>query len=648
MYAIYVDDALLFSTGLEDGAHVILSPKVSLDINAAGSLTFTMPPGHVLYDAIHKLKSIITVVQDGEIIFRGRVMDDTKDFYNQKNFYCEGDRSFLLDSLCAPYTYKGTIKGLLQKLISAHNEQVDAEKRFTIGNVTVVSSSETLEVENTAYWDTLKEIDDKLLGAYGGYLKTRMVGNTCYVDWLKQAGETNTQTIEFSVNLLDLKDKVDASDVFTILIPLGASKISDSGEYSDPVNITSVNNGIKYIQDDDAVKRYGKIWRTRTWPNEENPAKLLEKGQEHLKTGVAVQTLTLNAVDMHFIDSNAEAIRIGDYVRIVSDPHGLDITPICSKLEIELENPENSTYTFGEPPKTLTENYIKAEESLNELTGGGGGGGGKSVQEELKDYIRWADIRADEDEALIELLTGEASLLGERLSKAEITLDGVNAQIVLMASKEEVDDLGKRVSAAEIEIDGANAEINLKASQETVDELTSRVSSAEIAIDGANAAIDLKASQETVDTLTGRVSTAEATLTVQAGQISSKVSKDGVISEINQSAESVVIKASKINLSGYVTASQLEAEIASIKITDSSYITTAGLSTQSMDANYVDTNTLAVGGTQAKWKEIKVVTDTSLTKSYTTVPGGNGADYVVIGGVTLSEDKETIYYLGHS
>ena len=43
-----------------------------------------------------------------------------------------------------------------------------------------------------------------------------------------------------------------------------------------------------------------------------------------------------------------------------------------------------------------------------------------------------------------------------------------------------------------------------------------------------------------------------------ADGISSKVSKDGVISAINQSAESVDISASKINLSGYVTASSLE------------------------------------------------------------------------------------------
>lgn len=470
MYTIHVDGQLLFSAAMMDEEHIVLDPKLSLDVNSAGSLTFVLPPGHVLYNSIHKLKSIITVEQDGKIIFRGRVMDDTKDFYNQKDVYCEGDRSFLLDSQCAPYTYSGTVLELFQKLIADHNSQVDADKQFTIGRVTAVSEDETTEVENVAYWETIKDIDEKLLGAYGGYLMTRTENGTTYLDWLAKSGDTSSQVIEFSVNLLDLKDKVDAADVFTILIPLGASSIGDDGEYTEPVNISSVNDGLNYIQNDAAVAQYGKIWRTKTWNYEEDPEKLLEKGREYLKTGAATHTLTINAIDMHFINGNAQAIQKGAYVRILSEPHGLDITINNTKQEIELQNPEEATYTFGEPPRTLTENVVKKKEEIEGLTGNvGGGGGGKSVKEELKDYIRWADIRASADEAMIELLTGESSKQGERLSKAEITLDGVNAQIVLKADVETVNEQGRRISAAEIEIDGLNGEITLKANKVYVD-----------------------------------------------------------------------------------------------------------------------------------------------------------------------------------
>lgn len=92
-----------------------------------------------------------------------------------------------------------------------------------------------------------------------------------------------------------------------------------------------------------------------------------------------------------------------------------------------------------------------------------------------------------------------------------------------------------------------------------------RLNTAEANIDAANAEILLRAKTTTVDALTKRVSNAEASIAVNADAITSKVSKDGVISSINQTAESVTIQAGKINLSGYVTASTLSANIASVK-----------------------------------------------------------------------------------
>lgn len=59
------------------------------------------------------------------------------------------------------------------------------------------------------------------------------------------------------------------------------------------------------------------------------------------------------------------------------------------------------------------------------------------------------------------------------------------------------------------------------------------------------------ATKTTVDDLSGRVTTAEASISVHSTQIALKVEKDGIISAINQSAESVTIDASKINLNGY-------------------------------------------------------------------------------------------------
>ena len=553
MYVIKHNGKTLYSPAMMDMSRRVLAPKVSLDINANGSCTFVLPKVNPASGEIRRRKSIVTVEQDGKEIFRGRVMDDENDKYNQKSVYCEGVRGYLNDSQAAPYSYNGTPRGLLEKLIAEHNEQVEEDKRFTIGEVTVDRAGEALECENTAYRETFREIDEKLIGAYGGYLRVRKEGGVLYLDWVKEYGRANPQKIRFAVNLLDLKDKNDSADMFTILRPLGASNLGDDGAYSPPLTIASVNGGLDYIIDDEAVAQYGRIWKSQTWAHIEDPAVLLEKGREFLKIGAELRTITLQAIDMHFLDGNIDSIQVGDKVHILSQPHGIDIEKVCCKIEIDIANPENTTYTFGEPHRALTDNFVKAEEEIDSMTGYKGGGGGRaSVPEEVKDILRWARISVDELNAHINLNAGEINNLTGRMSQAEIDIDGINAQILLKASREEVDALGTRLSQAEIEIDGANAEIILKASKTEVDNLGQRVSAAEIEIDGANSEIILKADKTYVDS---QITTVK---TLIAEEI------EAVYTDVNYSiAESISTKALTVNgnvwASGTLTAVNMSA-----------------------------------------------------------------------------------------
>lgn len=564
MYTIHADGMLFFSTAEEGGEYAVINPKLTLDVNGTDSLSFDLPPGNVMHGQIKRLKSIVTVEQDGEIIFRGRVMDEEKDFYNQITVYCEGERSFLLDSLKKPYSYSGSIQEFFADLIDNHNAQVDEEKQFAVGNITAVGADETMEAEETAYTDTASVIENRLLGAYGGYIRTRHEADAVYIDWLAAPGDDAAQAIEFSVNLLDIKNKTDAAEVFTCLIPLGKSEIED-GEYGEPVGIASVNDGLYYIQDDEAVALYGKIWRTQTWPYEEDPAQLLEKAQEYLKTGVAVQTLTLTAVDMHFADGNVDMIRIGSGVHIRSEPHGLDMTMHCVKMEVDLFKPEDTSYTFGEPPRALTENIVQDEESVRSLTGGGGRGGGRSIRQEAQDILRWAKIIVDEDRAKIALMAG--------------------------VQYEEIDG-SYTLKQAGIDINGEEGSVGLLA----------------------------------------RVNDAETTLYLNSDGLLSKVSENGLISSINQSAEAVTINAEKINLEGYVTASQLDTEFAEFEngISDSLFV--SALSATDFECNDFD----------FKGYGVSLSTATFLTSSTTLTVNATGG---TVTGVTLNKRTNTIYYL---
>lgn len=195
-------------------------------------------------------------------------------------------------------------------------------------------------------------------------------------------------------------------------------------------------------------------------------------------------------------------------------------------------------------------------------------------------------------------------------------------KIDLMATYEELEELegqtATKFNQVQIELDAHTASIALKANQTTVAGLETRVNSAEIAIDGANAAIALK------------------------------VDRNGVIGAINLTPEAALIQSQRINLVGYVTASQLSAEIANVKITDSSYVTTAGLTTQSLDANYAEINTLTVGGNRCRWTSTEVVTDVSASMSgqfNVVINADTGATRAVNYVRAVNDTKSTIYYL---
>lgn len=560
MYSIYADGKLLFSTAGTDDEHIVLNPKLTLDANTEGELSFTLPPGNAFHGKLQKIKSIVTVEQDGLEIFRGRVMDESKDFYNQQSIYVEGDKAFLADSLFPPYEYSGSVQGFLQKVLTSHNGQVEAGKRFTIGEITAVSANETMEIEDTSYKDCYATIEDKLLKVFGGYFRTRKVGSTVYLDWLKEYG-TNAQVIEFSVNLLDLKEKTDAGDVFTCLIPLGANVETEDGGTGEPLTIESVNSGKNYIQDDEAVALYGKIWRTQTWNYINKPAELLKKARYYMKTGAVLETLTIKAIDMHFLDKNVDSIRIGDNVRILSNPHGIDKTTICSKMVIDLLNPEKTSYTFGEKPRTLTDIVAKANKDLNGLTGGGRGGGGGKVEalnKEFSDLKRWADIFKDETEAKINLNAWEINTLTGRMTEVEFDMDGVKGEMLLRATKSELNAVGERVTKA------------------------------------------------------------EASIKLNTESIELKVSKDGVVSAINQTAEEIKIQAAKINLSGYVTASQLSATNASISNLTSGVTTASALKASlvngtTVSGTYGRFDYIYHGGNQIFRRSIEVSTPSGST-----------------------------------
>lgn len=352
MYSIYADGVCIYSDVFALESMKVLTPKLTLEDSAAGSLTMTLPPQNMGYSTITRLTTDISVQKDGKELWAGRVLQENKDFYNNRVLYCEGELAFFNDSSQPPGEHVGlSVRAYMERLIEVHNSKVPANRQFRLGAVTVVDTNYPTYYTN--YEKTIA-ILNSLVEAYGGHLRVRKVNGVRYLDYLKDYPDTCSQVIQFGSNLIDFTRKWDSTEFATVIVPLG-NRLDDSPiEALDAyLTVESVNQGSMYVQSDAAMAAYGWIEKTVTWDDVSDPAVLLEKAKEYLKDiQFDNMELELSALDLHYLDVNVEAVKLLDEIRVISRPHGLDRLFPVTKLEIPLDNPDQTQFKLGTTVKT--------------------------------------------------------------------------------------------------------------------------------------------------------------------------------------------------------------------------------------------------------------------------------------------------------
>lgn len=112
-------------------SQTLVSPKLTLEANAAGSLEFSVLPGQDGYDNLYTRprNGYLIVLKDGEPIWDGRVTTRDMDWNNTKAIYAEGALSYLNDIMIQSLedtsdfkTARANAKTDLKKKESAYNK----------------------------------------------------------------------------------------------------------------------------------------------------------------------------------------------------------------------------------------------------------------------------------------------------------------------------------------------------------------------------------------------------------------------------------------------------------------------------------------------------------------------------------------------
>ena len=348
MYRIFLDDELFYDPRVPELALTDLTCE--MEVNKTGTLKLTIPATHPKKDDPKKMYSELSLYQDRDWIYSGRVLTDQVDFYGNRTIECEGELSYLLDSIQRYHEYHDiSVADYFTDLIINHNADVDSKKCFIVGQVTVVDNNDSLYRYST-YENTWKTIEDRLISRLGGYIRIRHENGYRYIDYIESYDHTNDQVIRFGENILDLTQEVDCDSLATVIVPLGQR----DEETDERLTIKSVNGGKDYIEDLDAIAKYGRIVKVVEYDDVTLPENLLRKGREVLdRHKLLISSITITAVDLHLLDVDIERCKVGDNIRVVSEPHGLDDYMVIQKIYLDLLHPENSRLTLGATLLTL-------------------------------------------------------------------------------------------------------------------------------------------------------------------------------------------------------------------------------------------------------------------------------------------------------
>lgn len=363
-YRITMNGEPFCSSEFEHSA--VLNPKVVLEVNKSGSLTFTMTPDHPFYNSIEFRQSLFDVYQNDELIFEGVPVSETTDFWNRKTVVCEGELTFLNDTIQRQAVYQNqTVQSLLSSYLSVHNAQADASKQFTVGSVTVSGGNTIYRYTN--YQSTMQELQEDLIENFGGYFRVRHSGGVRYLDYLDSSPHNSSQTIRIGKNLVDFSRNLSSLDICTVLIPLGAktgNQVIDG--LDERLDISSVNGGLDYLVGT-AQAYYGNIWRTQVWDDVTTAAALKTKGQDYLDdVQWANLVISATAFDLGLATEDVEQFHVLDMIKVVSEPHGIDRYFMLTKLEMDLDHPASTKITLGKDERlSLSAQTAKAEATLD-------------------------------------------------------------------------------------------------------------------------------------------------------------------------------------------------------------------------------------------------------------------------------------------
>ena len=396
MYQLKYKNYILYDPRLADEKLIVRDPSVKLAVSKAGKMSFTMDAEHPYLSNLRRMSGLVELLDGTFPIYRGRITSDIKDFYGAHKIETEGIMAVLNDSIIPPFNFPGdfeddtaykaaaasgnVVEFFFRWILSQHNAQVTAEQQIKPGVVTVSDPNNYITRSSEEYATAMTTISDKLLkSSLGGNLLIRYEDDGNYLDYYAALPLTNTQTVEFAENLLDLSSETDGADIYTAILPEGKDGLTIGNLPDGDLTDDLVKSG-KTIYSKSGVATYGRITRHIKWDDVTVDTNLRAKAKAALAdNGLSMpETITCKAVDLGW-QEGIQHFRVGRMTALVSTPHGYSASYPLMELAPDILDPGNTQITLGATQQTYTGAQIDAKRETDKRI--------ESTRQEISDRV---------------------------------------------------------------------------------------------------------------------------------------------------------------------------------------------------------------------------------------------------------------------
>lgn len=349
----------------------ITSGSIKQGINSIDSFSFSVLSNNIGFNMLREFKTLINVYNEkrGIYEFEGRVLTCNPSMSDKglisKSIVCESVLGYLQD-VEQEYVYEQNWTGLelLTHLLNYHNANCEEEKHFYPGNV-FTDENIYVGIQRETTW---KCITEKIINKIGGEIQVRKEDGKRYIDIVEERGTTKVTSIELRKNMKSITKSSDPSSYITRLVPLGAKLTNEEGnETEDRIDITSVNDGLDYIDDVIAIEKFGIIKKYQTWDDVHEPSILKTKAENFMsENNKVLQKFSISYVDLALLGIDIDYIDVANYYPVKNELLGIDDKLRVITKTIDIINQTSTSVEIGDNFKTLSDLEIEKENKLNQ------------------------------------------------------------------------------------------------------------------------------------------------------------------------------------------------------------------------------------------------------------------------------------------